>query len=135
MYFVDSNIFLRFLTNDDPIKAKKCFSFFQRVECCEIEIATTESCIAEVVYILQSPKLYALSPKQIREALLPILLLKNLIVVGKKQLIQALDIMAEYSIDFEDCLLASYAKDQPEGIIMSYDQDFDKISGTIRNEP
>jgi hypothetical protein len=31
-YFVDTNIFLRHLTGDDPVKAKACFEIFQRAQ-------------------------------------------------------------------------------------------------------
>lgn len=32
MRFVDSNIFIRYLTNDDPAKARDAFDLFQRVK-------------------------------------------------------------------------------------------------------
>ncbi len=32
MRFVDTNIFIRYLTNDDPRKAQACFDLFQRAK-------------------------------------------------------------------------------------------------------
>lgn len=50
MDFVDTNIFLRYLTQDQPVAAQKCFELFQRVKQKEIQLATSESVLAEVVY-------------------------------------------------------------------------------------
>ena len=70
MQFVDTNIFLRHLTNDDPIKAKACFALFQRAQQKKIAITTSESVIAEVVYVLSSSKqVYKLNPEEIRARL------------------------------------------------------------------
>jgi predicted nucleic acid-binding protein len=36
MPFVDTNIFLRYLTKDDPDKAQACFELFKRAEANQI---------------------------------------------------------------------------------------------------
>ena len=53
MQFVDINIFIRFLTKDDPKKAEACFDLLQRAEKGEINLQTTESITAETVYVLE----------------------------------------------------------------------------------
>ena len=52
MQFVDANLFIRFLTRDDPEKAQACFELFQKAKKREILLTTSESVIAEVVYVL-----------------------------------------------------------------------------------
>ncbi len=54
MPFVDTNIFLRYLTRDDPDKAQACFELFKRAEANQITLTATETVIAEVVYVLSS---------------------------------------------------------------------------------
>jgi predicted nucleic acid-binding protein len=48
MHFVDTNIFIRYFTRDDPDKAKACFELFKRASTNEIILTTTEAVISEV---------------------------------------------------------------------------------------
>ena len=52
--FVDANVFLRHLTRDDPTMAAACFAVFQRAQRNEVAITTSETVVAEVVYVLTS---------------------------------------------------------------------------------
>ncbi len=54
MRWLDTNIVLRFLTNDDPAKARACLELFQRVQRGDEELATSETIVAEVTYVLTS---------------------------------------------------------------------------------
>ena len=60
MQFVDANVFLRFLTRDDPVKAERVKALLERAERGEVDLLTSESVIAELVFVLSSPKLYNL---------------------------------------------------------------------------
>lgn len=133
--FVDTNIFIRFLTADDKIKAQKCFELFQRAEKKQVILTTTESVLSEVVYILSSKSLYHLSPKRIRDLLLPIVNLSGLKIPFKKVFIGALEIYAKEKIDFEDALSLAYMKQEQIKEIYSYDKDFNKFSFVKRREP
>ena len=78
MQFVDANVFLRFLTRDDPVKAERVKELLERAERGEVALLTSESVIAELVFVLSSPRLYNLSRDRIRALLTPILSLKGL---------------------------------------------------------
>lgn len=52
--FVDTNIFLRFLTNDDPIKAKKAEALFKAAVNGKQRLRTSLLVIAEIVWTLES---------------------------------------------------------------------------------
>ncbi len=56
MHFVDTNIFLHYLTRDDPVKAEVCFRLLEQARKGEIALTTSESVIAEVVFVLSSPR-------------------------------------------------------------------------------
>ena len=78
MQFVDANVFLRFLTRDDPVKAERVKDLLERAERGEVALLTSESVIAELVFVLSSPRLYNLGRDRIRALLTPILSLKGL---------------------------------------------------------
>lgn len=133
--FIDTNIFIRFITKDDPRKAEKCFTFFKRVSDKKIFLTTTESVLSEVIFILSSKALYNLTRERIRDLLLPIINLSGFKISFKKVFINALEIYAGSRIDFEDCLTVSYMKQKEIKEIYSYDRDFDKFSFIKRLEP
>ena len=63
MRFLDTNVMLRYLTGDDQARAQACYELFQRVQRGEEELATCETIVAEVIYVLSSPRLpYRLDP-------------------------------------------------------------------------
>ena len=137
MRFLDANVILRYLTRDDEAKAKACYALFQRVQRGEEELATCEAIVAEVIYVLSSPRLpYRLSPEQIRARLLPILTLRGLKLPQKRVCLEALDTYASSPfVDFEDALAAAHMKRREISEIVSYDRDFDRVVGVRRVEP
>ena len=137
MRFLDTNVILRYLTRDDEAKAKACYELFQRVQRGEEELATCEAIVAEVIYVLSSPRLpYRLSHEQIRARLLPILTLRGLKLPQKRVCLQALDLYASYpSVDFEDALAVAHMEQRGITGIVSYDRDFDRVAGLRRIEP
>ena len=135
MPFIDANVFIRYLTRDDPQKADACFALFQRAKRDEIALVTTESVIAEVVYVLSSKELYALPRGKIRDLLYPLLSLPGLKLAGRKTYLRALDIYAGYSVDFEDALIVAQMERQRETDLYSYDRNFDQVPGITRLEP
>jgi len=53
--FVDANIFLRLLMNDDLAKADRCGILLANAKDGTVELHTSEAILAEVVYVLRSP--------------------------------------------------------------------------------
>jgi predicted nucleic acid-binding protein len=68
MQFMDANVFLRFLTRDDPVKAERVKALLERARDGEVALVTSESVITELVFVLSSPKLYRLSRQDVRFA-------------------------------------------------------------------
>lgn len=133
--FVDTNIFIRFITADNPTKAKHYYVLFKRCQKGEIYLTTTQTILSEVVYILSSKTLYKLPQKRIRDLLLPIVNLRGLKLHDKKVFINALNLYATLKIDFEDVLNAAYMLDKEITEIYSYDKDFDRFESIKRVEP
>lgn len=135
MQFIDTNIFIRHLTRDDPQKAQACFELFKKAERNEIALTTTEAVITEVVYVLSSKRLYKLSRPEIRALLYPILSLKGFKFSNRKLYLAALDLYATTNLDFEDVVIVAQMERQKIKEIYTYDQGFERISGIVRLEP
>jgi predicted nucleic acid-binding protein len=135
MRFIDANVFIRYLTRDDPEKAQACLELFQKAQQKEITITTSESVIAEVVYVLSSKRLYNLPREEIRKLLYPFLLLPGLTLTNRKMYLRALDLYATCPIDFEDALIVAQMERQKITEVYSYDRDFDQVAGITRLEP
>ena len=137
MKFLDTNVILRYLTRDDTDKAEACYQLFQRVNSGEEILITCESIIAEVEYVLRSPRAgYSLNRDEISARLVPILMLRGLRLHQKQLYINALNIFASStSFDFEDAIAIAHMQHHDINEIVSYDKDFDSFPGVERLEP
>ena len=133
MRFADTNIFLRFLTNDDVIKAKRALLLLKRVEEGKEKIVTSPLVIFELIFTLD--KFYKVSRNDILEMVSVIINLEGLIVELKDVFIPALKLFADKNISFADAFNASIMKSKNIAEIYSYDTDFDKIEKIKRVEP
>lgn len=137
MKFLDANVILRYLTRDDEAKAEACFALFQRVKQGAEEVFTCEAIVAEVVYVLSSPRApYRLNHEEIRVRLLPILALRGFRLPQKRVYLRALDVFASSPfLDFEDAVAVAHMERRGIRELLSYDRDFDRIPGFKRGEP
>ena len=137
MKFVDTNIFLRYLTGDDAVKAEASYHLFQSVSRGEETLFATEAIVSEVVFVLTSRRgPYRLGHEEARDRLLPVLTLRNLRISQKGVYLRALNLFAESpSLDFEDALSVAHMERKGLTEIVSYDRDFDSVKGIQRIEP
>ena len=136
MRFLDTNIVLRYLTRDDEQKAEAVYQLLQRVKAGQEELTTTEAIIAEIVYVLSSPRLYHLEPAEIGARVTPILKLRGLKLAHKQTYIRAFDLYATYPfLDFEDAVALAQMERLGISEIVSYDEDFNRVPAVRRTEP
>ncbi len=136
MQFLDTNVFLRYLTRVDEAKASRCFALFQQLKSGATEATTSEVIIVEVVYVLSARNHYHLTPTEIRDRLPPMINVKRLKLPSKRRVLRALDLSSTYPfLDFEDAL--TVAEMEQDGIreLLSHDRDFDRIPDITRVEP
>src|SRR5438477_12421455 len=94
MQFLDTNIILRFLTGDDPKKQAACSELFTQIERGQISVVVPDVVIAEVVFVLSSPRTYNHSRQEVAELLTPLLHLSHFVVQSRHILMRALRIYA-----------------------------------------
>jgi len=135
MPFIDANMFLRYLTRDDPAKAERVKDLLERAQRGEVTLLCTETIIAELVFMLSSPRIYRLPRQQIRTLLLPIVTLKGLRLPNRRVFRRALDLYATTNMDFVDALAIAHMERTKVGEIYSYDEHFDLVEGIHRVVP
>ncbi|MGH2557970.1 MAG: PIN domain-containing protein [Thermomicrobiales bacterium] len=133
--FVDSNIFIRLITADDPARMARCLDLFKRAERGDIQLVTSESIVGEAIYVLSSPVTYRMDREDIATRLRPILELKGLRIDHKRAILLALDRYEQTRLDFEDCVVVAHTIRMELNGIYSYDRGFDRVSGVQRIEP
>lgn len=136
--FADGNIFLRYLTRPvTPIDQQRfaaCTTLFARVQAGDEQITTSEVILAEVFFVLTSPRQYGLSPNDAAGRLEPIIAMRGLRLQRKRIVLRALNLLTTHpQLGFEDALVAATL--QRSGMrLLSYDADFDRLPRITREE-
>lgn len=111
--FVDTNLFLRYLTNDVPEQADAVERLLEHAEAGKVELMTSKLVVAEIMWTLES--FYKKSKCEVRDAVLAILNTPGLNVEANDQLLQAAVWYEEKNVDFVDaCIAAQLFADGPE---------------------
>ena len=130
--FLDTNILIRYLTNDDPGKAEIARGILKQAEQGTATLVTSESIIVEVVQVLSLPRLYRLPREQVASSLATILALPGLKVQNKRCISRALSLWVSHHVDFVDALSVAQMEQQKLTMIATFDQDFDHFEGITR---
>src|SRR5205807_8337304 len=77
-YFIDTNVFLRHLLNDDPVLSPAAREIIRTIEEDGVIGWTSDLVIAELVFVLSSKRLYNQPRAAIAEHLLPLIHLASL---------------------------------------------------------
>jgi predicted nucleic acid-binding protein len=134
--YLDTNIIIRLVTGDDPVKQTASQRLFERVEAGALTIAAPMTVIADAVYVLASPRLYALARPIISAVLSRLLRLPHFRVQHRRTLLRALDLYGRStSLDFGDAVLVATMEQTGTITLYSYDRDFEQFADLIRQEP
>ena len=133
--FVDTDVLIRLLTGDDPVKQAQAASLFQLVEQGEQSLLAPDTVIADAVYVLSSTRLYNLTRAQVVALLVPLLRLPGFRVENKKAVIKALEIYSNTKLDFGDALIVASMQLSGSKTLFAYDSDFDTVAGIERLTP
>ncbi len=123
-FFVDTDVFLRFLLDDHEEQAKTAQKYFEGAQNGEIELIVLPQVLLEVCYVLA--KVYKVPKKQIVSKIKAILGSEYLSVIDRQNLYSAISLFENKNVDFVDAYIYSSAKNQKVGIL-TFDKDFDKF--------
>jgi uncharacterized protein len=118
--FIDTNLFLRYLTNDIPEKADHVEDLLQDAALGKIVLVTTSLVIAEIVWTLTS--FYGLSREQIRDRVLAILNTPGLEIAESDLLMEAATNYAAKNVDFIDAYKAAWMLQQQLNTAYTFDK-------------
>lgn len=134
MIFVDANIFLRAILQDDRAKAEDCLKFLRMVDQGELEAATSILALNEILWVLEG---LGVSRRDIVKRLKAIAASNVEILASADSggLMESLSLYEELGIDFIDALNAYVARENKISKIVSYDEHFDRLNFVERIEP
>ncbi len=131
--FLDTNILLRHLLDDEPVQSARATACLMRVERGELTVRTSDLVIFETVVTLQ--RTYRRSKSEIRDVLLALLELPGIVLPGKRDYRRVFDLYVGGNLPFADAnhivLMQRLGLDE----IVSFDRDFDSIPGIRRVAP
>jgi predicted nucleic acid-binding protein len=134
--FVDTDVIIRLLTNDDSVKQAQAAALFEQVEKGQLVLAAPDTVIADAVYVLSSPRLYHLPRKEVAALLLPLVQLPGFRVNNRRTVLSALAIYAATSqLDFGDAMIIAAMRESNASIVYAYDTHYDRIVGITRHQP
>ena len=131
--FVDTNLFLRHLTQDNAVQSPRATAYLQRIERGELQVTTAVAVIFAVVYVLQST--YKLPKAEIARSAPPVVEIPGIVLPGRSQLIRAFDVYLSSNLTYGDAFHVAVMEERGLTEMVSFDRGFDRIPGITRLDP
>ena len=132
--FVDTNLFIRYLTNDDQEKADRVENLLKQAAVGVLTLITTEMVIAEIVWVLES--FYELKPIAVAPLIRGIIATPGLEVINSSLISRALELYEGHNVDFIDGYIAAVMEKHGISDLYSYDRKhISRIRTITRKEP
>jgi len=129
---VDTNVFIRILTEDHPEHALKALNLLKKASEGELTLFVSDVCLAEIAWTLES--FYKLGRADVAEKLMALLNTKGLVFSSRNVLTDAVARYQLYSVDFADAYHAAIAAEMDTDVY-TYDRDFDRFPDIKRLNP
>jgi predicted nucleic acid-binding protein len=130
--FLDTNVFLRHLTQDHPVHSPKATAYLERIERGELRVRITDTVVFETVFTLQS--FYKQPRDRIRDNLLPLIELTGIVLPGKRKFRRVFELYGRLNISFADAYHAVTMQQLRLTEIATFDRNFDRVPGINRLE-
>jgi predicted nucleic-acid-binding protein len=118
--FIDTNLFIRFLTNDIPEQADAVENLLHRAVIGEYALVTNSMVVAEIVWTLES--FYHLPKTEIKDKVLAIVNTPGLDISEDDLVIQAITWYVEKNVDFADAFNAAWLLKQGITTVCTFDR-------------
>jgi predicted nucleic-acid-binding protein len=125
---IDTNLLVRYLTGDEPQKAKAVDNLLSKAERGELKILVPSIVIAELVWVLES--FYQMHSSEITELIEAVLNTPGIEVTEKSIIASTLKLYRTKNIDLIDAWIIEFAKDRGIKTIYTFDRKhFMDVSG------
>lgn len=131
--FLDTNILLRFLLNDDPARAPRARQLLAAIARGEQRAWMTDLVVFEVVFTLQ--RRYRFSRSAIASSVAPLLQLEGIDLPARDRWPEVFDLYLNSPLGIADCYHVVQMRRQGVTELYSWDTEFDRIPGLTRIEP
>jgi len=126
--FADTNLFLRYLTNDIPQDADAVEQLLRRAATGELTLVTNVLVLAEIIWTLES--YFHLPAVEIKEKALAIVNTPGLQVADSDLILQAVVWYADRNVDFIDAFNAAWMQSQGLEVVCTFDRKhFSRLEG------
>jgi predicted nucleic-acid-binding protein len=132
--FIDTNLFLRYLTNDQPKMADEVEKLLRRAAAGRVTLVTHVLVMTEIVWTLAS--FYKVSREDIRDKVIAIVNTDGLEVENAGLILQAAIAFADKNIDFIDAYTSAWCAVNLVPSVCTFDQShFKRLAGVVANLP
>ena len=132
--FIDTSAILRFLIQDDQLKAKAVENLIKTAASKGISLYVMPVTILEIVWVLE--KVYKIPRKELRELAQAIINTPQLKVEDSEVFLNALKYYEEKNVKFADAVMSFQALNLGVDTVYTYDEkDFKRIDGLSVKKP
>ena len=124
-YFVDSNVFLRFYTADDPKQQMEARKIFLKAQAGELELFCGPPVFFEIAWVLYSR--YKIPSAEILDKLESILTIPNIHVLDDDYVKRAIFLARETHQSYPDAYIAVVSRDKHIGVISFNTKHFSRL--------
>lgn len=130
---IDTNVLIRFLTNDHPIHSPKAFALIKQAVDGEVILYLDPLVVAESVWVLS--KVYEFSRNDISDKLTKLVEFEGFHSPEKDVILLALGMYALKNVDYADAYLAAKAETLRDTVVITFNtKDFNRL-GVDNQEP
>jgi predicted nucleic acid-binding protein len=135
MAVIDTNVLLRYMTDDHDEHSPRSLAFLQSIESGERTAFLPEGVFIETIQLLRSDR-YGTDRGEVRQRFRPLLALTRIEMDHKRTYALALDIFVDYPrLSIVDSICAAHAQRYDDRTVITFDRGFRNIPGITREEP
>ena len=132
--FVDTNLFVRYLTDDDAKKADRVEALLSKASEGKVQLVTSDFVLVELIWVLESS--YKMKPGEITPMIRAIMATPGLQVINAELISRALDHYENMNVDIVDAYIAALMKKLNITDVFSFDRKhLSRIGDLNRIEP
>jgi predicted nucleic-acid-binding protein len=120
MRYIDTNIFLRFLTEEKENLPQGLLEFFQNLQEGSIKVKCLDIVFFQVIFVLKS--FYKVDKDEIIKVMKNILSLNGLYIKNKRILERTLELWEKHSDDIIDCYIVANMEQDGENELYTFDK-------------